>query len=163
MYILGSPRAKQLPLHERELLNQVCGTLSTDVVLVYSKLLLTESNRILAACTRQQETLRNNSCLVYTTPSSSNGYGIMEKNLVCESGTTCQAFPVVVPLIPAGVTLCSDTVTNAQLDSRLVTLHSPQQVYRLSMTLFRHACMQERFRPNLYSVVITTGTSKAPL
>jgi len=125
MYVLGSPRAQQLPLHERELLNQVCGTLSTDVVLVYSKLLLTESNRILAACTRQQETLRNNSCLVYTTPSSSNGYGIMEKNLVCESGTTCQAFPVVVPLIPAGVTLCSDTVTNAQLDSHLVALHLP--------------------------------------
>lgn len=115
MYVLGSPRAQQLPLHERELLNQVCGTLTTDVVvLVYSKLLLTESNRILAACTRQ-ETLRNNSYLVYTTPSGSNSYGIMKKVVVCESGTTCQAFAVVVPLIPAGVTLCSDTLTNAQL------------------------------------------------
>jgi len=59
MHVLGSPRAQQLPLHERELLNQVCGTLHTDVmVLVYSKLLLTESNRILAACTRQQETAK---------------------------------------------------------------------------------------------------------
>ena len=108
---------------------------------------------ILAACTRQQETLRNNSCLVYTTPSGSNSYGIMKKDIVCESGTTCQAFAVVVPLIPAGVTLCSDTVTNAQLDSHLVTLHSPRQVYRFSMTLLRYtltACMQELFRPKLY-------------
>lgn len=57
MYVLGSPWAQQLSLHERELLNQVCGTLPTDVVvLVYSKLLLMKSNRILGACTRQQET-----------------------------------------------------------------------------------------------------------
>jgi len=92
----------------------------------------------------------------------------MKKVVVCESGTTCQAFAVVVPLISAGVTLCSDTVTNAQLDSHLVTLRPPRQVYRFSMTFFAlyPNCMYAGTilsQPVLCGDYNKEGTSKAPL
>ena len=121
---VGKPHSEQLTTSEKELFNK-CGVLvpATSQVIAYKAMLIPETNRTVAARASRQ-TLRDNSCFIYSTTSSSRcEYALLKKVVVFDSG---EAFAIASSMSRASRQLCKDAVTGANLDAHLVALN-PQR------------------------------------
>ncbi len=123
MLVLGKPYSAPLSASQQELFLKA-GIIPpiTHPLLVYSKLLIRDSNRIISNDSKQ--TLRNNSCLKYQGSSGQDCFGLLRHVLVHEQ----EAFVVIVSLKPTGMKLCSDDITHAQIDCHLVACFSPRYI-----------------------------------
>lgn len=85
---------------------------------VYYKLFIPAKNRTVIARTRQTG-LRDNSCFVHF--DGRRQCALLKKVVVLDG----KEFAVAVPLSKATRQLCSDSVTNAKLNSHLCTFNPP--------------------------------------
>lgn len=86
--------------------------------------MLNESRRKIVANKTSRKTLRNNAGIIYV---DRGGHGTLQYGLLTRvllKGS--RAYAVVSHLTPAGIKLCTDSITHANLDHRLTALQPPR-------------------------------------
>lgn len=120
---VGKPTSEKITGSESELFYSSGIMLSSNSkVLVYRKMTIQRTRRTVAAKSSRQ-TLRDDSCFMYICDKGTNQFGLLKKVVVCDDGAM---FAVAMSLTCSGRKLCTDRVTNAQLDSHVIIFNPPR-------------------------------------
>jgi len=123
-YFQGKPLYRQISPSERELFHEAGITVSCDCDAVfYPKLLLEGKNRVIVVEARARQSMRNNSCLSYTTSTSSMCHALLHKLVLVQD----QAFAIIDRLTRADTQLSNDTVLNSRIDHVHLVGYKPQR------------------------------------
>jgi hypothetical protein len=122
---VGKPLCRQLTEVEKSLFLTSSFTIPThSYVAIYSQLYLKQCGRIIN-CRSAKSTLRDNTGLVYSDSNGHKSYGHLLNIILFEQSDYDGEFVTVIPLCQCGVTICTDSTTNAQVDDHIVCLLSP--------------------------------------
>ena len=128
--LTGRSKCMELTQCEADVLTE-SGLIIPNHLFVYPRLYLADKDRSISSESCCRAIKRNNSCIVYRTDEGPANYGIL-KNLFFLNDSSVplspspQCYALVQCLSPAPMVLCHDPITQAQLNSHIISFHPPR-------------------------------------
>ncbi len=116
MHLLGNPKSGFLTPSEHDLFEEAGISLPQGSrVFFYSKILLSDTNRVVTAESVTRSSKRNDSCVTFCDRGHSSKYGLVQKFVLSEQSDASHTCAIVKVLHSAPIQLCQDPVTQAKL------------------------------------------------
>ena len=128
--LTGRSECMELTQREADVLTE-SDLIIPNHLFVYPRLYLADKDLSISSESCCRAIKRNNSCIVYRTDEGPANYGILKKLFFLNDSSvplspSPQCYALVQCLSPAPMVLCHDPITQAQLNSHIISFHPPR-------------------------------------